>query len=128
MGELAGTASLPKDIQAVRYADQLELLWWTNVFITHGGANSIMEALSHSVPLLVSPICNDQPHNARFVERAGAGFAVDLSTAEPGEVRARIAALCADGPERRAAAPIAWSYAHAGGARAAADAVLGLVR
>jgi zeaxanthin glucosyltransferase len=128
MGELAGTAALPEGVQAVRYAPQLTLLARARALITHGGANSVMEALAHRVPLLVSPICNDQPHNARFVERASAGFSLDLSEASPGEVRARLATLCAEGPERAAAARIAASYAEAGGARAAANAVLGLVR
>jgi zeaxanthin glucosyltransferase len=128
MGELAGVAAVPEGVQAVRYASQLALLPRARVLITHGGANSVMEALAHGVPLLVSPICNDQPHNARFVERASAGHALDLSEAGPGEVREKLAALCAEGPERAAAARIAASYAEAGGSRAAADAVLGLVR
>ncbi|MCX5745572.1 MAG: glycosyltransferase [Proteobacteria bacterium] len=64
-----------------RHVDQLELLPRVHGFVTHGGANSVMEACAFGVPMLVAPICNDQPHAAAFVERAGAGLAVDLETA-----------------------------------------------
>ena len=75
------------------------------------------------VPLLVSPICNDQPHNARLVAGAGAGQVCDLAVAGVGEVRERLSALYADGPARACAGRIAHSYRAAGGAAAVADAV-----
>jgi len=128
MGELAGKLPLDPAILQVPYAPQLALLARSRAMVTHGGANSVMEALALGVPLLVSPICNDQPHNARFVAGAGAGVVCDLAVADPGEVRAALQRLCGDGPHRVAAARIARSYEGAGGARAVADAVLGLVR
>jgi UDP:flavonoid glycosyltransferase YjiC (YdhE family) len=66
-----------------RWLPQLEVLAHTDVMITHGGANSVMEALAHDVPLLVSPICNDQFHQAELVHRAGLGQVLDLHTASP---------------------------------------------
>jgi len=126
MGELAESLPIPSDVLAVRYAPQLSLLAKARAMITHGGANSVMEALANGVPLLVSPICNDQPHNARFVANAGAGFNCDLTNAHPNEVRKHLAALCTEGPERHAAARIAKSYRNAGGAGAVALAAMGL--
>lgn len=126
MGELAGSLDLPPDVRAVDYAPQLALLARARALISHGGANSVMEALAHGVPLLVSPICNDQPHNARFVAQAGAGVACDLARATPSEVRAHLAALCGEGDARASARRIAASYRDAGGARTVADAVLRL--
>jgi zeaxanthin glucosyltransferase len=128
MGELAGRLSLPGDVVQVAYAKQLELLARARVMITHGGANSLMEALAHGVPPLVSPICNDQPHNARFVAQAGAGLACDLGVDVVEDVRARLRSLCAEGPMRETAARVARSYREAGGAARVAQAVLGLVR
>lgn len=128
MGELAEGFAAGDGVRAVAYAPQLALVARARAMISHGGANSVMEALAHGVPLLVSPICNDQPHNARFVAAAGAGFACDLAVAGPDEVRALLAALCADGPQRATAGRIARSYHQAGGARAAADAILALAR
>ncbi len=71
MGELAGFIPLPSNVRAVKYAPQLAVLARAAAAITHGGANSIMEAFAEGIPLLVSPICNDQHHNARFVSRSG---------------------------------------------------------
>ncbi len=123
-GDLHGALPLPPRVRSVRYAAQLELLGQAAVFVTHGGANSVMEGLAFGVPLLVSPICNDQFHNARFVERAGAGSVLDLDSASALEVRAALERLLADGPERRAARRIGRAYRAAGGAAAAAQAIL----
>jgi UDP:flavonoid glycosyltransferase YjiC (YdhE family) len=79
---------------------QLEVLAHTDVMITHGGANSVMEALAHGVPVLVSPICNDQFHQAELVRRAGLGRVLDLHTATAAQCRAAVEALLR--PELRA--------------------------
>ena len=126
MGDLP-RIDLPDNVTAMAYAPQLPSLARARAMISHGGANSVMEALAHGVPLLISPICNDQPHNARFVAEAGAGITCDLATASPAQVRSHLAQLCADGPHRAAAARIRHSYQHAGGAPRVADAVLGLL-
>ncbi len=128
MGELIDSTALPPEVLGVRYAPQLSILANARAMITHGGANSVMEALAHGVPLLVSPICNDQPHNARFVANANAGFACDLNTASAAEVREWLTRLCANGAERAKAARIAESYEKAGGSFAVARAVLELAR
>src|SRR5690606_37197930 len=79
---------------------QLEVLAHSEVMITHGGANSVMEALAHDVPVLVSPICNDQFHQAELIRRAGLGLVLDLHTATVAETRATLQELLR--PERRA--------------------------
>lgn len=79
---------------------QLEVLPHVDVMVTHGGANSVMEALAHGVPLLVSPICNDQFHQAELVQRAGLGRVLDLHTASPQACREALQELLR--PETRA--------------------------
>ncbi len=128
MGGLAAAMHRPPDVHALAYAPQLSLLARARAMVSHGGANSVMEALAHGVPLLVSPICNDQPHNARFVAAAGAGLVCDLATASAEQVRAQLTSLCSDGPTRAAARRIARSYRAAGGAPRAADACEKLLR
>ncbi|WP_233238802.1 glycosyltransferase [Bordetella sp. LUAb4] len=92
VGELVDTDLLPVDhahnaqVIAVRYTPQLALLRRTAVFINHGGANSVMEALACGVPMLLSPFCNDQFHSAWFVERARAGIQLDLRSATAGQI------------------------------------------
>ena len=128
MGELACSPlgrSAPANVEVVAFAPQVALLAEARVAITHGGANSVHEGLAHGVPLLVSPICNDQHHNAELVAAAGAGRVVDLTSASPERVASSLRALLDENaPERRAARSIAQSYAGAGGAARIAQLVL----
>lgn len=110
---------LPTNVTAVRYAPQRALLARARAFVTHGGANSVMEAAAAGVPLLVTPICNDQWHNARFVAEAGVGLALDLRTAPPAALAAALDALLADEPLRERARALAESYRRDGAQEAA---------
>jgi zeaxanthin glucosyltransferase len=124
-GDLAASIAGP-GICAVPYAPQLALLPRAAAMVTHGGANSVMEALACGVPLLVTPICNDQPHNAHFVEQSGSGIRLDLQSASVSECRAALRALIDAGAHREAAARIAASYAACDGAVIAAERALEL--
>jgi MGT family glycosyltransferase len=112
---------LPGDVIALRTAPQLQLLERTSVFVTHGGANSVMEAMTFGVPVVISPVCNDQFLQAWFVERAGVGIRLDVTTAPSEACRDAIASLLRpDAPARRRAAQVSASYRGHDGARAAA--------
>lgn len=128
MGSLAGVMPVPAEVRVVGYAPQLALLRRARVMISHGGANSVMEALAHGVPLMISPICNDQPHNARFVTEAGAGITCDLSEAGVDEVRGYLTMLCGEGAVRERALEVGRAYRALDGAEIVADATLGLLR
>ena len=52
---------------------QVKVLKMADVFVTHGGLNSISEAFAYSVPMVVIPFVSDQPVNAEFVEKLGVG-------------------------------------------------------
>jgi zeaxanthin glucosyltransferase len=110
---------LPAEVHAVRYAPQLTLLQRAAAFITHGGANSVMEALACGVPLLISPLCNDQFHQAHFIEAAGVGRRLDLEQVSPQRIRSVLEELIAAGSLRQRAAAIAASYRRDGAAEAA---------
>lgn len=57
-----------ENIHVYQYVNQIEILQYASLFITHGGMNSIQEALYYNVPLMVFPINNDQFVNARRVQ------------------------------------------------------------
>ena len=73
-----------------RYAPQRDVLKRAAVFVTHGGANSVTEAIAAGVPMLVAPMCNDQFHQAFFVERAGIGTVEDLLQAPTEQIAERL--------------------------------------
>ena len=98
MGELASSPlarSAPSNVEVVAFAPQVALLAEASAASTRGGANSVHEALAHAVPLLVSPICNDQHHNAALVARACAGRSIDLGRSSPDHVASCLRALLA---------------------------------
>jgi zeaxanthin glucosyltransferase len=129
MGDLAAAwaqrTTLDPRLRCLRHAAQLELLGRAALLVSHGGANSVMEALDAGVPVLVAPICNDQPHNLLFLERAGAGAGIDLDHAGVDAVCSAMSALLdARSPARAAAARVSASYATHDGAAGAAELAL----
>jgi len=105
--------------QVYKYAPQQAILERASVFITHGGANSFMEAIAAGVPMLLSPMCNDQFHQAFFTERSQIGIVTDLRTATVDQIRADIRALLADTPYREAISRLSATYQVNGALRTA---------
>ena len=56
------------------------MLRTADVFVSHGGMNSISESLVYGVPLVVIPFESDQPINAKCVEKLGVGKKLDYSS------------------------------------------------
>ncbi|MBY0548624.1 MAG: hypothetical protein K2W95_15240 [Candidatus Obscuribacterales bacterium] len=77
---------VPSNVLLCEYAPQLLVLAASSMFITHGGATSVMESLFYGVPMLVSPLWKDQPHQAFFVDREKAGVRCELHHASPAVV------------------------------------------
>ena len=69
-------AQLPADAIVAEYAPQRELLARASLAITHGGLNSVMEALAAGVPLLAIPITGDQFGVAARIAYTGTGEVV----------------------------------------------------
>lgn len=88
--------------------------------VTHGGLNTVCEALANGVPLVIAPIKGDQPINAAQVEAAGAGRRVSFARVRPEALREAVLAVLDDPSHRAAAARVRDSFAAAGGAGAAA--------
>lgn len=118
-------ATLPENVIAVGYAPQLQLLPHIDLMISHGGANTVMEALTHGVPLALLPVCNDQFLQAQFVTRSGAGIVLDTTHLLPARFKAMLMPLLAgDAQERIQARQVAASFrAKPGPAGAAAEIV-----
>jgi UDP:flavonoid glycosyltransferase YjiC (YdhE family) len=139
-GDPARLGPLPAGWLVRAHLPQVTLLKHATAAATHGGNNSVTEAVDSGVPLLVLPFSTDQFAGAAALERAGLGLALDpnaatadelaealarlLSPAYPG--RAQLNAIAAGleslpGPERAYAAVAASSTASAVAASAAAS-------
>lgn len=64
---------LPPNVRAFAKVPQLTLLCRATLFVTHGGMNSVNEALYYGVPMIVLPFGLDQPLVGRELERRKLG-------------------------------------------------------
>jgi len=103
VGRIAPRAlgALPAGVTAHPHVDQLAVLRRADLFITHGGFNSVQEGLVAGVPLLVFPQMPEQALNADRVAELGAGLR--LRRATPARIRAQ-ADLILGQPRFRSAA------------------------
>ena len=60
--------NIPENVYIYPSVPQTQVLKQADVFVTHGGMNSVSEAFTHGVSLVVVPFMSDQPVNARRVE------------------------------------------------------------
>ena len=119
--ELLG--SLPADWLVRAFLPQVRLLSGSAVAVTHGGNNSVTEALTHGVPLLVLPLSTDQFAGAAAVERAGVGLCLDPNATTPAAVRAAVEELLAPHGTRDSAAGLGRTLREEPGAQRAHAAV-----
>ena len=66
--------SISDNIVIENYIPQVNILKEADLFITHGGMNSISEALIMGVPMILIPLAADQPIVAERLEKLGAGI------------------------------------------------------
>ncbi|XP_034855036.1 UDP-glucuronosyltransferase 3A1-like isoform X1 [Mirounga leonina] len=71
---------LAANVKIVDWLPQNDLLAHPRIrlFVTHGGLNSIMEAIQHGVPLVGIPVLGDQPDNLVRVEAKKFGVSIQL--------------------------------------------------
>lgn len=91
----ARLGDLPGDWLVREYLPQLALLGGAALAITHGGNNSVTEAVTAGVPMLVLPFSTDQFAGAAAIERAGWGEALDPNAVTATDVAAAARRLLA---------------------------------
>jgi zeaxanthin glucosyltransferase len=101
------------------YAPQREVLRHAAAFVTHGGANSVMEAIAAGVPMLISPMCNDQFHQAYFVDRTGIGRVENLIHAPAERIAERLRDLLENPDIRSSMDTVSGTYQTNGAAKTA---------
>ena len=113
----------PANVVAAPHVPQLRVLRQSDVFVSHGGMNSTMEALSLGVPLVVVPQMADQFMNAQRVAELGIGRSLAGVEPTPEALVAAIEAVLADAAARDRLAALRPEVTAGGGAVAAAEAI-----
>ena len=121
----------PTNVVVRRSIPQLKALRQAAVFVTHGGMNSVLEALHFGVPMVVIPQQVEQLLIGRAVADRGAGVLLrhHLRRGDiPAEqIRASVEALLHEAAWTASARSLAAALHEGGGAAAAADRIEGLL-
>jgi UDP:flavonoid glycosyltransferase YjiC (YdhE family) len=115
------TVEVPEHILRMDRVPQLALMNHVNTVITHGGHNTVCEALAHGLPLVVAPIRDDQPIVAQQVVAAKAGVRLKYARVRAPEIRAVLDEVLHNPDYAAGARRVQLSFEAAGGAAAAAE-------
>jgi MGT family glycosyltransferase len=107
---------VPDNVVVRPWVPQLSLVARASALVSHGGQNTVSEALSHAVPMVLAPIRDDQPTIADQVVAAGAGIRIKFGRAGAPQISAALAGVLDDPGYADAAQRLRASYAEAGGA------------
>ncbi len=84
---------LPPHVWVQPTLPQVALLPRCAVLVTHGGFNSVKEALAAGVPLVIVPIAGDQPYCASRCQALGAGRVIGPAERDAAAIRAAVRAV-----------------------------------
>ena len=92
---------LPSSWLVRDFLPQVTLLRHAALAVSHGGNNSVTEAMTAAVPLLLLPFSTDQYAGAAAVEAAGFGASLDPNTASVEKLRTAASSLLTLSDEAR---------------------------
>jgi MGT family glycosyltransferase len=119
---------LPENVAIYDWVPQVEVLKHADLFISHGGLNSIHDSMYLRVPMLLVPQQEEQTLNAMRVVELGAGLMLKKSQITAEIVRDTAARLLRESDFKTQAKQIGDTFREAGGAARAADEVEALLR
>ena len=118
---------IPANFIVRPFVPQLDVLQVADVFITHGGINSVHEGLYYGVPLILIPHQFEQLLNARQVTARNAGLLIDDQVkgqpVTPAQLRQALQEVLANRAYAEGARQIQQLLRDTGGFRQAADAI-----
>jgi MGT family glycosyltransferase len=118
----------PKNFVVRNYVPQLEVLKQADVFICHGGLNSVSEAFYYGVPVIAIPLANDQPAVAKRLTELGAGLGLKMEDITPELLHQTVHTVLSDQSYKHRSMEIGESFRQAGGYQKAADEVMDFIR
>lgn len=124
----ASLGPTPENFVVQPYVPQIEILRRCAAFITHGGMNSVQEALYHAVPVVMAPQGADQFWISARAAELGAGLVLDAQGMKAGDVRRSVIQVVAEKNYAASAARLGASLRAAGGCQRAADEIQAFLR
>lgn len=88
--------ALPSNFIVKNFIPQISILKQSDIFITHGGMNSVSEAMTYGVPMVVIPFVSDQPTNAEQIVKLGLGKKLDYSKIDGAILKATVMSVLND--------------------------------
>lgn len=67
----AGLGAQPEEVTAYQFVAQHEVLSTCSAVVCHGGSGTVLDAISHGLPLVLLPLGADQPLNAQRCSALG---------------------------------------------------------
>lgn len=119
--DISAFGRLPGHVIVRPYVPQLAVLEEADLFLTHGGMNSVHEALYYGVSLIVAPMAADQPIVAGRIAELGAGIAVNPSLLTPDELRRCVDEVLQTEAYRSRSRELGSALRRAGGQKAAME-------
>jgi zeaxanthin glucosyltransferase len=116
-------ADLPGKPLVAAFVPQLELLPLASIVITHGGFNTVIEALLEGKPMVIIPHTLDQPAVAARVACHGAAKVLPVMHLSARNIRAAASAVLYDRSFKDAALRLRHALQALRGAECAADIV-----
>jgi UDP:flavonoid glycosyltransferase YjiC (YdhE family) len=95
--------TVPPNVHLEPYVPQAQILEQCDLFVSHGGYNSVREAMHAGVPMVITPIGLDQPYVAQRCQALGLAESVADADRTPDAIRQAATAVLAD-PSYRIAA------------------------
>ena len=86
----------PEGVRLEAYVPQPLVLAHCDAFVTHGGFNSVKEALSSAVPMVVVPISADQPYSAERCVDLGVARRLGPDDRTPDRIRRAVRQVLAE--------------------------------
>ncbi len=115
--------AVPANFTVAQYVPQLQVLQQADLFITHGGMNSVNEAVVYGAPMVLVPNTIEQTINASRIEQLHCGVYLDHAELTVETLRASVDKALNDPAASRGLPDLKRSFEEAGGARMAADAI-----
>ena len=110
---------MPDNVYISNYLPQIEVLKKADAFVSHGGMNSVTEAIRYGVPMVVIPFSGDEPSVARALREKQIGVVIEKENIDYDLLKQSVEELIYDEKYKRNCELFKAEYSKAGGSKTA---------